>query len=387
MPKVKILHYTTHNEDCGIGKYNEQFIRAMSVTSSDVVENNIFPYSPNKTKLMTYDEFTPVLEELKVQLKSYDALHIQHELSFYKHSELDRIVDAAQTLGKPVIMTVHTAPDAQYKYPKRLGYSPHSFATYIREIRAAKEFTQIHLVPLRKVDLVLVHNTTTKENLIHHGVVAEKIQIITLPVPNVAQSTESNVIRTALNHKPGDIIIGSVGFISHTKGVKAAVKALKYLPDNYKLALVGGVHPSGGGEKYLDEVSDLIIKLDLKDRIFITGYIENDDVLNSFIQECDVCVYPYDNTYYKYVSSAALNNALANGKPAITYPTRPFVEINKDATIAICKSANYYELARYIQEADYKELAKRSRAYTDEFSYKNESVKLADIYGQFASKR
>lgn len=383
MSKVKILHYTTHNEDCGIGKYNEQFIDAMSLTSSDLVQNDIFPYSPNQTRSMTHDQFTPVLEELKNQLKSYDALHIQHELSFYKHNELNRIVNGAHSIRKPVIMTVHTAPDAQYKYPKRLGYSPHSFASYIREIRAANEFIKIHLVPLRNADLVLVHNTTTKENLIHHGVDSNKIQMITLPVPNVAQYTKSGVIRDALNYKPGDVIVASVGFISHTKGIKSAVKSLKYLPENYKLALVGGIHPSGGGEKYLDEVSDLIIELDLKDRVFITGYVEDDDVLNGLIQECDVCIYPYDNTYYKYVSSAALNNALANGKPAITYPTRPFIEMNKNATIAICKSANYYELARYIQEADYGELSQRSRSYTDKFSYNSESTKLAEMYIKF----
>jgi glycosyltransferase involved in cell wall biosynthesis len=380
MSKIKVLHYSTHNEDCGIGKYNEQFIAAMKVTSNDIVYNEYFPYSPNTTKFMTHDEFSKVLAEFKEQLSSFDILHIQHELSFYKHDELDRVVDAARSLHKPVIMTIHTAPDAQYKYPKRLGYSAHSFASYIREIRAAREFTRIHIVPIRKADLILVHNTATEDNLIKHGVGAEKIRIITLPVPNISFDDKSTEIKKALKHKDGDVILASVGFISATKGVKAAVRSLKYLPDNYKLALVGGIHPSGGGEEYLDEVSDLIIKLGLKDRVYITGYVDEDKRLNSLIQECDVCIYPYDNKYYKYVSSAALNNALANDKPAITYPTRPFIEINKDETIAICKSANYYELARYVLQADYSKLAKRSKKYADKYSYFNESRNLVEVY-------
>ena len=123
----------------------------------------------------------------------------------------------------------------------------------------------------------------------------------------------------------------------------------------------------GVAKSYFDEVCDLIIKLGLKERVHITGFVDNDMHLNALIRECDVCVYPYDQKYYKYVSSAALNNSIANHKPAIVYPTRPFVEMNQDGTIAICKSANYYELARYVVEADYTKLAKASSEYATSF--------------------
>ncbi|MBH1956969.1 glycosyltransferase [Candidatus Saccharibacteria bacterium] len=380
MTKVKILHYSTHNEDCGIGKYQEQFLSAMKEVSVKDVDNEFFEYSPNQTKVMSYNQFTAVLDELKEQLRGFDLLHIQHELSFYKHDELGRIVNAAHELGKRVIITVHTAPDAQYKVPFREGYGPRSIVKFIREKRAAKEFNEVHLEPLRRADLVLVHNATTSDNLVKHGVDRASIQQITLPVPSLSFDEKSSEIKDALRYTQNDIIIASVGFVSETKGVKQAVKALKYLPENYKLAIIGGVHPSGGGEAYLDEVCDTIIDLELKDRVYITGFIEEDARLNSLIRECDVCIYPYDRKYYSFVSSAALNNALANHKPAIVYPTPPFIEMNAKGTVAITKSANYYELARYIVDADYKLLAGRSKEYATEFGYLDEAKKLVMIY-------
>jgi len=380
MNKIRVLHYGTHNEDCGIGKYQEQFIDAMDHTSPKDVYNEFFTYSPNITKIMTHDEFSVVLDGLRRKLKDFDILHVQHELSFYKHDELGRIVDAGHDLGKKVIFTVHTAPDAQYKTPKRLGYGPKSVVGYLREIKAAKEFVGIHISPIQRADLVLVHNTAIRDNLVEHGVSRSIIQIITLPVPNVSFRETTDEIKKALKYKKGDVIVASVGFISKTKGAREAVRALSYLPENYKLALIGGMHPSGGGEEYLDEVCDLIIKLGLRDRTYITGYIEDDNQLNALIRECDVCVYPYDQKYYKYVSSAALNNSIANYKPTIAYPTGPFIEMNQNGTIAICKSANYYELARYVVDADFIKLAVASKEYAETYSYLNEAVKLVDCY-------
>ena len=386
MTKIKILHYSTHNEDCGIGKYQEQFLSAMKHVAADEIDNEFFEYSPNQTKIMSHDEFTGVLEIFKEKLRKFDLLHVQHELSFYKHSELHRLIEAAHELGKRVIITVHTAPDAQYKTPIREGYGPRSIMKFVREIRAAKEFNKIHMVPICAADLVLVHNMTTRNNLVKHGVDAGRIQQITLPVPKLSFQERSDDIKKALQYKKGDVIIASVGFVSQTKGVKQAVKSLKYLPENYKLAVIGGVHPSGGGESYLDDVSDLIIKLNLQERVYITGFVEDDTKLNALIRECDVCVYPYDRKYYSYVSSAALNNALANHKPAIVYPTPPFIEMNEKGTVAITKSANYYELARYVVEADYPTLSSRSKEYAEEFNYQAEAKKLVGIYKREITK-
>src|SRR4051812_3632210 len=105
MSKIKVLHYTTHDEECGIAKYQTQFIHGMAKV--DHVENEIFNYSPNQTKLMSSGEFTKAMDELSVKLKDFDILHIQHEHSFYKRDELVHIVDRAHKLRKKVMFTLH----------------------------------------------------------------------------------------------------------------------------------------------------------------------------------------------------------------------------------------------------------------------------------------
>jgi glycosyltransferase involved in cell wall biosynthesis len=384
MSKLKVLHYSTHNEDCGIGKYQEQFVAAMKKVADDEIDNEFFEYSPNVTKHMSYDEFSVVLDQLKHKLEVFDILHIQHEVSFYAHDELLRIVEAAQGLGKKVIITVHTALRAQYKTPRRNGYGPHSIIAYLREKKVAAMFVKTHVLAIKKADLILVHNQATREGILEFGVDDANVQMVTLPVPSLSFDLHTDEIKNALHYQKDDVIMGLVGFISHTKGAKAAVKALNYLPSNYKLALVGGVHPSGSGE-YLDGVCDLIARYKLQDRVYITGYVQDDNYLNALIRECDVCIYPYDNEYYKYVSSAALNNALANFKPAVVYPTQPFVEMNGDDTIAVCKSANYYELARYVTESDYEKLSHASKKYAQKYGYDVEAEKLIKIYTRLLS--
>lgn len=380
MSKIRVLHYSTHDENCGIGKYQEQFIAAMKETSAQEVYNEFFPYSPNVTSRMNYDEFTAVLEEMRQSLRKFDLLHIQHEMSFYGHTELQRVITMAHEEHKKVLMTVHTAPDADYKKPSRNGFGPHSILAYLREKKIEQRFRRVHTDPMAKVDLILVHNKGTEKSLVKHGVQADRIQIITLPVPETSALEPANELRGALNYQEGDVLLGLVGFIFKTKGADKAVKALNLLPPNYKLALIGGTHHSGGGEDYLDEVTDLIVENNLQDRVYITGYVDDDDRLNQLVKEVDACVYPYDNQYYQYVSSAALNHSLANGKPTIAYPTKPFIEMNKDETIAICKSSNYYELARYIVEADYDKLARASKKYASKHSYPVEAKKLVSIY-------
>lgn len=376
---MRILHFTTHNEDCGIGKYQEQYLAALAPL--DEVYNEVFPYSPNKTKVMSKSELAPVISELRHSMKSFDALHIQHELSFFKHDELEQIISAVKSLGKKVIVTIHTAPAAQYQQPQRVGVSPRSLVRYAKAIKAANEFRGRYVVPLLKVDLVLVNNTATKQNLIKHGIDANNITVITIPVPTIQHDEQSSEIKKALSYKPGDVIFASIGFLSRMKGVDQAIKALSYLPENYKLAVIGGIHPAGGQEALLDELCDLITHYNLTDRVYITGYVNKDDRLNALIRECDICIYPYETKYYSYVSSAALNNAFANFKPAIVYPTKSFLEINQiKVTVDVTKSANYYELARSISEIDINSFTSKATEYAKMYSYENEAVKLVTIY-------
>lgn len=381
----RVLHFGTHEEDCGIGKYQEQFLASMKEQGLPV-ENEFFEYSPNKTKYMSQAAFAPVLQQFRRQLEGFDVLHIQHEFSFYLHDELYQLVTTAKGMGKPVIVTVHTAPEGHYQTPDKPSLHPRSMLHYRRQKQRYARLEHVHMRAILLVDQVWVHNLATKNDLVKHGVKESDIVQIAMPVPRVAKMPAAG-LRKRMAASEGDVIVGAVGFISRNKGVDQSVRALKFLPANYKLAIIGGVHPSGSNNVFLDELCDRIVQLNLEDRVYITGYEPDDDRLNAMIQECDLCVYPYDQKYYGYVSSAALSNALANGKPTVAYPVGTFVEMNQDDTLAITKSSNYYELARSIREIDQRKYAAAATRYADKHAYDREAALLATRYADLTGRR
>lgn len=381
--KIRILHLSTHNEDCGIGKYQEMFLEAMQ--SDEDVYNKFFEISPNQIKVMAKQDYLKAFALLKKELASFDILHIQHEYSFYWNDELQRSIDIAKSLNKKVIVTIHTSANVAHKKTRLTGLGPRSFAVYARSKVSEKRFFKRFIYPLKRADMIIVHNEVTKKSLSDRGIPENIIRKIIIPVPEVSREIESEEIKKNLNVSKGDIVYATIGFLHRFKGIKEAVKALQYLPSNYKLAIIGGLHPGTDDIAIYDKVSDLIAELGLKQRVYITGYIEDDDTMNALIRECDVCVYPYDKEYYSNVSSAALNNALANYVSVVAYPTASFMEINEvKETICLTQSFAYYELARTIAKIDTNDYCERSRLFAQDYSYSIVSKKLISIYDELS---
>jgi glycosyltransferase involved in cell wall biosynthesis len=138
-----------------------------------------------------------------------------------------------------------------------------------------------------------------------------------------------------------------------------------------------------------NRLCDLIDTLGLHKRVYITGYIPDDNMLNALIRECDVCVYLYDRVYYANVSSGSLNLAFANSSPLIAYPTATVKEAAAlaDGAVVLTETFAYYELARQLKQIDLKKQAVLSEAYAKKMAWPKVSRELAEIYAQLASGR
>jgi len=378
MSKLKVLHFSTHNENCGIGKYNEMFFDAMA--PSELVENVFFETSPNILRVMNEDQKNVMYEALRAELSEYDILHIQHEFSFLHSVDFPRIAKVAKELNKKLIITIHTSPTLAYEKPHLSGFGPRNIVRFLRQLKRKVAFDKIFTSAVLLADKVLVHNTVTQNALTDLGVDKQKTEIIMLPVPAVDRSLKTTLITEKLDKKPGDVIIAITGFLHKYKGIDHAVKALTYLPANYKLAIIGGMHMDHDATLY-DSIADLIRDLKLQDRVYITGFVEDDAELNALIRECDVSIYPYDRYYYSNISSASLNNGFANHKPVVAYPTDSFVELNnKTDSMVLPKAFAYYELAREIENLDIEAATKKSKNFAQIYSYSIVSQDLMDIY-------
>ncbi len=376
---IKVLHLSTHNEDCGIGKYQEMFLEAMK--NEEEIHNEFFELSPNQIKVMNKNDYENAFKLLNEKLKEFDVLHIQHEYSFYWMDELERAINIAKSQGKKSIVTVHTSANVGHTKAKLTGLGPRSFLGFTKALISQKRFYKRFINPMKVADLILVHNEVTKQSLVSRGVPEGIIKKIVIPVPEIDLSPKSTEIKENLKLKEGDIVYATVGFMHRFKGVTEAVRALRYLPENYKLAIVGGLHPGTDDIAIYDKITDLIDKLQLKDRVYITGYVAEDERMNALLRECDACVYPYDREYYSNVSSAALNNAFANHVPVVAYPTESFKEINTHLpVIRLTQTFAYYELARELRNLNVVVAKADSAKFAKDFSYPIISKELLSIY-------
>lgn len=378
MKKIKILHFSTHNENCGIGKYNEMFLGSM--VASEAVDNDFFETSPNILRVLDDEGKNKVFNKLISQLAQYDILHIQHEFSFLHSKDFVKIAKIAKNANKKLIITVHTSPKLAYETPVLTGRGPRSIVRFLKQYRRKIIFDKLFTGAVRLADRVIVHNANTKQALLDLGVHEDRISSIVLPVPVIDQSKTSQLIHQKLHVEKDDIVMALTGFLHQFKGLDQAVKSLTYLPANYKLAVIGGMHQDHDPAVY-NATADLIRDLGLQDRVYITGYIESDHELNALVRECDIAIYPYDKHYYSNISSASLNNGFANGKPVVAYPTDSFIELNKRANcMTLTQSFAYYELARTIGGLDLKAESKKSSHFAQDYSYDVISKDLEDIY-------
>jgi len=369
--KVKVLQFSSRSSDnCGVGKYQENFVNVFN-DMSDEIETEFFNSSPYKTRLMSQAQLNEVISELKNKLKNYDILHIQHEFGLFSNTEFAQLVEAGKSLGKKVIVTVHLSPALAFKFKPRTGIGPRSVINYLRQKRLHGIFKQRHIIPMREADLLITHNIGTTNNLVEYGIKRQNILQIHHPVLPITKPKQvSTEIADALNKQPGDTVYATVGFMHSHKGIQDAVKALKYLPKSYKLAIIGGMQPISDETNIYNKITDLVDALDLKERVYITGFVEDDDRLNALIREVDYAVYAYNNVYYGQVSSGALNLAFSNERPVVAYPTDSFKEANKEFDqIILTNTAAYYELARELSRVDKDAQLKKILHYATKYSW------------------
>lgn len=352
------------------------YLEAMKKHDQEIV-NDFFPYSPNYIVHQSGEKLNEVIDKLKSMVSDYDLVHIQHEFSFYKGSQIKQIVEVIKRNKIKLISTIHTKPILRPNTGSMM--SPRGAARKVKNRVINTKYLEA-ITPLSLSDLVIVHNEFTKSELIKVGFDANKILIKAIPVPVVEvfldkYTAEIAKINTEISRKKGDIIIATVGYLNPVKGTMHAVKAMTLLPGNYKLLVLGGVHPKAHNDEFLDDVSDFIVKHQLQKRVYISGFIKDDLLLNTLVANSDIVIYPYLRSYAS--SSAALNNAFAAGKPVIAFPAPAFKEINKtEKHMVLCESFSYYDLVREIDAFD-PEKIKAWSTVSDNYRLKNSYVALS----------
>jgi glycosyltransferase involved in cell wall biosynthesis len=229
------------------------------------------------------------------------------------------------------------------------------------------------------VDKIIADSNSTKQDIINiYGVDESKIEVIYLAAKSIFCTSDHNLHSEEHFH----IANGRPYFLSvctqePRKNIDGVIKAYELLRKQNPaldpaLVLVG---KKGWKNEELEKVLN---ESNFKDSIFITGYIEDNTLVNAY-REAIAFIYP---SFYEGFGLPVLE-AMACGTPVITSNNSSLAEIGQDSVL-YCDPASYedisFSMCKIISDSVLKEnLANRGLKRASEFSWKKTAQKTAQV--------
>lgn len=397
-----IQHYSSWKIRCGIADYTADLIGGLE---SHGVRNEVLPIGVTVNQNLSTHDMHQEYDLLASKAAAADLVHLQHEYSFFGRTSLELcgvlFADCLRKLiptGKPIVITFHS--DALPLSPEETEPAPVGMKNRIKAAikkglkKSYKRLrgqrppeTYIQLINKHRDQIrCVVHTRRTRLKYAQRGIASELISVV--PMGFKPRSENIKVSRNEARRRLGlseEIKLLSIfGFISKYKGPLVAAKALKLLPPNYALALVGGTHPATT-EPILEKVLRLWHGQD-PNRLIITGYASSEQV-DLWQSATDFSLAPYLEIGMS--GSAAITWALSSGKPVIASKTHTFQEISEDSGAMQMVTPNCpHELAWSIERlakspelAD--ELVRKARAYSEAHTFDRTAEMFLSVYRQF----
>lgn len=330
------------------------------------------------------------IHEICVRLKEFDYVNIQFEAGLYGSTRGDilrrtrRLINASSNL----ILTMHRIDIGESLldrgYLKQLlarnwiqGLKIYRQNTYMAKIYSSIAAYMKRQSKNRNMN-IMVHTKREKNNIeqlfcFHH--------VYDFPITFMNQEMrmrrrnqdEHSAFLETYGLKESDVVIGLFGFISEYKGHETAIKALKFLPDHYKIMIFGSQHPMSimnhvSVDGYIARLIQLIEDNSIMNqesrekkkkavrsknesfdkRVFFAGSL-GDEAFISALYCCDFAVLPYLETNQSGSGIASL--VLESRIPALYSNNKAFFELQKyyPNTFETFDIGNYSELAYKIR--------------------------------------
>lgn len=195
-------------------------------------------------------------------------IQVLHTTTDYQNGLI--VAEAARRLGIPWVYEVRGQLESTWlsRFPEELQHRYSKSEFYSKT-------SQKELEIMKAADAVITLSEVSRQELHSRNVDIEKIFV----VPNAIDQYEvvTRYDKTSLRSelgipaKPGDIMFGTVSSIVDYEGLDTAVLSLKYLPDNYKLVIVGDGVARPAIEHLVNDES-------LQDRVYFAGRQSNDAI-------------------------------------------------------------------------------------------------------------
>jgi len=321
---------TTWRTQCGIADYTADLSDALGDAG---VACHTVAIDRQRMRYMTEAELHSEFSRLAAQAAGHDVVHVQHEYGFFAGAYgwgvslrvFHRFLDALRRHTPHVVVTMHTEP----VFLEEAVTSPRDRLRQIGRRRLWWSLTRS--INAHRGVRVVVHSRTTRRRLVDLGLDAGRVSIIPQGIPQPWQAVEATARREAragLGLDDDAVVLGLFGFMSRYKGYNVATDALRHLPGNIHLLILGGPHPLGSDSALEDVLAELSRRKQLRSRVHLTGFVPAAR-LAALRSTVDICVAPY-LTRPRLSSSAALSWGLASGRPVIASRIPAFEELAED---------------------------------------------------------
>lgn len=401
---MRILHYSTWQEPCGIASYTQDLVGALERHG---VENEVHAVNKEARRTMTVAEVRADLARFCEHARAFDLVHIQHEFSFFNDAtnslwrslgSFERMLRQLHRLGKPTAVTFHTEPYF-------LAGLRTIAKTLVRD-RANVRRDVVHYCNTRKwcrtlagyfrgtggLNRAIVHTRKSKRQFVECGFGSDNIEVVPLGLVERDRSRlaqNSALAKEKLGYPKDCVLLSLFGFVAAYKGPDIATRALEFLPPNHHLAIVGGPHPHAN-DLTLNSVLALTHDVPaLRGRVRVTGFVPT-EMLDTYHAATDICLAPYLNTDIS--GSSALTWALSSGKPVIASKIDSFLELQEQADcLLMCTQGAAYELAWHIERlvndpAQQKALVSKALRYVEQNSWPQIGGRTRAVYEQMIAR-
>ncbi len=404
---MKVLHLSTWKERCGIGDFTQTVVDQLSQAG---IDNDIFPLRVADLRYMTSREVCDEMNRFAELAPDYDLIHVQHEFSLFTGSggvcdtllHFAHLLDSLRKTRKPVVVTFHSGAALQTLLPPtaadRAQTAGGSLATALNLVRRIRlRHTAGKLQNLWRTRIApyfgsrhgrfrgVVHTDRTRMEMIQSGMAPECVSVVPLGFElrdAALLSADRAVAKRKLGLPADSILLTIFGFVAAYKGHLTAVEALRRLPPQYHLAIVGGPHPGNAHDMTLNS---LLAAWEGQNpsRLLVTGYVSR-ETIDTYHAATDICVAPFQKG--NPTGSASLTWALTSGKPTIASNIPAFAEIQQAADcLQLCTPDAAHELAWQIEQlaGDFErqqKLVRNALDYAGQHSWEHVIEGLVGVY-------
>ncbi|HLJ11923.1 MAG TPA: glycosyltransferase [Planctomycetaceae bacterium] len=367
---MKVLYVSTWKQRCGIADFAQSMVESLAGRN---VTSEVFPLNTAALRYATSAELRAELDRCVRMAAGFDLVHIQHEFVIFAGAgglfesiwNFTHLLAGLRAAGRPVVVTFHSEPAFQLLVPApQAGQGAsgglsglHSLVQRLRTRRVIGKLRNLwrasvgpHFNGQPGSFRGLVHTPRTRLGLVNSGLAPECVSV--MPLGHALRdasflSIDRTQAKASLGLRPDSILSTIFGFVTAYKGHLVAVQALKKLPPQHHLAIVGGPNLANHTDTTLNAILAMWENEDPR-RLMITGFASR-ETIDRYHAASDICLAPFlpGNT----AGSASATWAFTSGKPTIASNIPAFAEIQEAADcLLLCTPNAHHELAWHIQQ-------------------------------------